>query len=126
MSRTAFGIALLAVLLAGGIASAVGLTGHNSAISAQLNAAADQAMAGDLSGAMDTAQVAQEDWEKGWKISAAFTDHNPLEQINIGFDRLHLHGEARDPVAYALVCRELAGQIEALGDAHGTQWWNIL
>ena len=37
MSRTAFGIALLAVLLAGGIASAVGLTGHNSAISAQLN-----------------------------------------------------------------------------------------
>ena len=126
MRRTVVGIVLLAVLLAGGFVSSAGLARHNEEVAPQLDAAAVQAMAGDLPGAMEAAEEAQAAWEERWGISAAFTDHNPREQIDGGFARLRIYGEAGDNIAYAAVCMELSKQIEAIGDAHGAQWWNIL
>ena len=126
MNRTTVGVLLLVVLLAGGIVSAAGLDRQSEALASQLDAAARLAMAGDLLGAIQTAEEAWSVWEKGRKISAAFTDHNPLDQIDTGFARLQLYGEAGDPVAYASVCVELAKQVKAISDAHGAQWWNIL
>ena len=126
MRRTMVGVILLAVLLVGGIVSAMAMARHNEAVADQLDTAAAQAMAGDLPGAIQIAQEAQDIWEERWSISAAFTDHSPLEQIDGGFARLRLYGEAGDPVSFASVCVELAKQIEAIGDTHGAQWWNIL
>lgn len=126
MKRTVVGIVLLASLLAGGIASSLGMSRHNAKVASQLDAAAELAMAGDLPGAIRNAQEAWEIWEKGWKISAAFTDHAPLDQIDTGFARLQMYEKAGNQVAYAAVCVELSKQIESLGDAHGAQWWNIL
>lgn len=125
MKRTVVGMALLIVLLAWGIVSAMGLARHNEKVSSLLDAAAAQAMASDLPAAIRTAEEARTVWESGRKISAAFVDHSPLDQIDADFLRLRLYGEAGDNVAFAAVCVELACRIGALGDAHGARWWNI-
>lgn len=126
MKRTIVGVAILAVLLAGGILASLGLTRHNTRVAGLLDTAAEQALAGQLPEALLTAENARSLWETRWNISAVFTDHDPLEQIDGGFARLGLYGRADDPLAFAAVCVELSRQIEALGDAHGAQWWNIL
>ena len=126
MKRTVFGLVLLLVLLAAGITSALGMSRYHEKVAALLDQSAAQAMDDDLPGAMQTAQQAWEQWERGWNISAAFTDHDPLEQIDGGFAQLKLYGEAGEALPFAAVCVELAKQVEAIGDAHGAQWWNIL
>ena len=124
--RTVVGVVLLVALLIGGILSAGGMDQRNEAIAARLETAAEQALAGNMSQAGDTARAAREAWESGWNIRAAFTDHSPMEQIDGGFARLQLYEKIQDPTAFASVCVELAKQVEAIGDAHGAQWWNIL
>ena len=126
MSRTVVGALLLVLLLIGGILSAGGMARHNEAIAAQLERAAEQALTGDLDKAGNTVREAREDWESGWNVCAAFTDHGPMEQIDKGFARLQLYEQVKDQAAFAGVCVELAKQVEAIGDAHGAQWWNIL
>ena len=124
--RTVVGVVLLVTLLIGGILSAGGMDQRNEAIAARLETAAEQALAGNMSQAGDTARSAREKWESGWNLCAAFTDHSPMEQIDGGFARLQLYEKIQDPTAFASVCVELAKQVEAIGDAHGAQWWNIL
>ena len=124
--RTVIGVVLLLVLLIGGILSAGGMDRHNEAIAAGLEAAAEQALAGDMAQAGDTAREAQEAWESGWNVCAAFTDHSPMEKIDGGFARLPLYEKLQDAAAFASVCVELAKQVQAIGDVHGAQWWNIL
>ena len=126
MSRTAVGVLLLILLLAGGILSSVGMDRYQEGIAARLETAAEQALAGDLSQAGSTAREAQDIWEAGRKVCAAFTDHGPMEQIDGGFARLQLYEQVRDSVAFAGVCVELSRQVRSIGDAHGAQWWNIL
>lgn len=126
MKRTVGGVILLLVLLAGGILSSILLSRHNIRVADQLDCAAAQATEEDLSGAIRTAEEARTAWGRSRDISAAFIDHNPLEQIDGGFARLRLYGEGGDSLAFAAVCVELAGQLRAIGDAHGVQWWNIL
>ena len=126
MSRTTVGVVLLMLLLTGSILSAFGMDRHNEDIASGLETAAEQALAGDMDLAGETARAAWKNWESGWNVCAAFTDHSPMEQIDGGFARLHLYERLQDPVAFASVCVELAKQVQAIGDAHGAQWWNIL
>ena len=124
--RTVIGVVLLVVLLIGGILSAGGMDRHNQDIAARLEAAAEQALAGDMVQAGGTAREAQEAWESGWNVCAAFTDHSPMEQIDGGFARLQLYEKIQDATAFAGICVELSKQVQAVGDAHGAEWWNIL
>ena len=126
MRRTAVGFALLLVLLVAGIGSGMCLSRHNEQVAALLDGAAARAMDGDLSGAEASAEEAWGLWKQRWNISAAFTDHAPLEQVDGGFAQLKIYGEAGEALSFAAVCAGLARQVEALGDAHGAQWWNIL
>ena len=124
--RTVVGVVLLVALLAGGILSSVGMDRYQEGIAARLETAAEQALAGDLSQAGNTAREARDIWESGRKVCAAFTDHGPMEQIDGGFARLQLYEQVQDAVTFASICVELSKQIEALGDANGDAWWNIL
>lgn len=126
MKRTVIGILLLLVLLAGGIASTAGMSRHNEKVAALLDGAADRAMAGDLAGAIQETEQAWTSWKRGWNVSAAFSSHEPLEEIDGGFAQLRIYGEAEQTIAFAAVCVQLAKQVRAVGDAHGVQWWNIL
>ena len=126
MKRIAVGAALLLLILAGGILSAGNQIRYHKKVAGLLEQAAQQAMAGELPGAKETALDARGVWERGWSLAAVFTDHNSLEQINEGFVRLDVYGEAGDLLAFGAICADLAGQVRALGDAHGVRWWNFL
>ncbi len=126
MKRSLIGAALLLLLLVGAIVSGKVITRHNERVAKLLDTAAEQAMADDLPEAMETMYLARQDWQRLWNLSASFADHDPLEQIDGGFSQLQIYGDAGENVSFAAVCVQLSQQIQALGDAHGAQWWNIL
>lgn len=126
MKRTVVGFSLLIVLLSAGILSGRNQTRHHEQVAGLLEQAARYAAEDNLRAAAETAADARSVWRQGWTLAAVFTDHSPLEQIDVGFSRLEIYRKAGDTLSFGAVCAELAGQVRALGDAHGVQWWNIL
>ena len=126
MKRGWIGLGLLLILLVAGLL----VTGHmgrnHRKISRELDMAAAHALAGDWEEALEETRDAWEDWEEGWHFSAAFADHEPMEEIDALFAQLEAYRKTRDAVAFAAVCRQLAKQVEAMGDAHQLNWWNLL
>ena len=126
MNRTVAGVLLLLILLAGGIGSAAGLSRQSETLAAQMDAATQLALSGDLQEARSLAAAARNRWESVYPIHAVFTDHGPLDTIGLGFSRLELYAQAEDWTGFALACTELAEQLRDLGETQGTQWWNLL
>ena len=126
MSRTWIGAAVLVLMLVGGILFGGEMDRRNGELAEQLEEAARQAVAGNLTGAIELTEDIRVRWEEGWNFCAALTDHEPLEQIDGGFARLELYGAVGNAQEFAVTCVELAKQVESIGDAHGAQWWNIL
>ena len=126
MKRGWIGLGLLLLLLAGGLLVTWQMDRCHSAIARELDAAADSALAGDWDAAGAYAKNAKRDWETGWNFSAAFADHEPMESIDAQFSQLGVYGSTRDAVSFAAACVQLARQVEAMGDAHGLTWWNLL
>ena len=126
MKRGWIGAGLLAVLLLGGLLVTFAMGSQHKDISEELEEAAEYAMADDWLHARDAAEDAYEDWQAHWHFSAAFADHEPMEQIDALFAQLLPYLAAQDAVSFGAACRELARQVEAIGDAHALNWWNLL
>ncbi len=126
MNRTLTGALLLILLLAAGILTALSMSRWNEEIAGQLDTAARQAMEGNPEEAAQTAREAEACWQKKWGIHAAIADHDPLEQIDVGFAQLRIYSEAGETVAFAAICAQLAQQIRAIGEAGSAGWRNIL
>lgn len=126
MKRTAVGLALLVLLLAGAILSGRSQVAYHQRVSDLLEQASRAAMEDRFPAAVEMALDARGVWEQGWMAAAVLTDHAPLEQIDVGFRRLEVYAQAGDTLSFGVLCADLAGQVEALGDAHGAQWWNFL
>ena len=126
MSRTWVGIALLALLLALGIGSVMGIHGPLDTIARQLEIASTAALSGSLAEGTPAVQEAQNLWFSLRNGLAAVTDHDPLERIDAGFSLLELYTAMEDNQNFSVLCLELSMQIRAVGDAHSLRWWNIL
>ena len=126
MKRGWIGVALLLLLLATGLLVTWHMGRTHREISRELELAADFALAGNWEEAREEAEDAFEDWQEDWHFSAAFADHEPMEEIDALFAQLEAYAATRDGVAFAAVCRQLSQQVEAMGDAHGLNWWNLL
>ena len=126
MTRGWIGLGLLTFLLITGLLVTGFMSRAHKEISRELEEAAVAAGAGNWREAAEDARDAYEDWQERWHLSAAFADHEPMEQIDGQFAQLWPYLEARDPVAFRALCRALARQVEAIGDAHGLNWWNLL
>lgn len=126
MKRGWIGLGLLVVLLAAGLLVTWHMRSSHREIAQDLEQAARYAMAGSWEEAEDNAQDAFDDWQDRWHFSAAFADHEPMEAIDAQFAQLDTYLTARDSVSFAAVCRELARQVEDMGDAHGLNWRNLL
>ena len=126
MKRCWFGFGLLLILLG----SSIWVTWHmdktHTPMADTVEEAAQRALSGDWGNALALGQQAQDLWEQGWNISAAFADHEPMEEINGLFSQLKIYGQNRDPLGFAVVCAQLKESLEAMGDAHGFVWWNLL
>lgn len=126
MKRCWIGAALLILLLALGLFATWGMDRCHSGVARDMRQAAQAAMEEDLEGAMALTQQARERWERCWGISAALADHEIMEEINVLFAQLRIYGESGDAVSFGAACAQLGVQAEAMADAHGLQWWNIL
>lgn len=126
MKRGAIGLGLLVALLAGGLLITWGMGRCHDPIARQLEQAADCALAGQWSRAEELTEQARACWKKNWSFSAAFADHEPMEDIDGMFARLEVYAKAREDVEYAAACAELSRRMEAMGDAHELSWWNLL
>lgn len=126
MKRSWIGLGMLVALLILSLLVTVGMDRIHAPIARQLESAADYALAGDWDMASALASGAGTEWEKWAHFRGCLADHNPMEEIGANFAELEVYGIARETVAFAASCSEIAKQVQAMGDAHGMVWWNLL
>ena len=124
MRRFVLGISLLVSLLLGNIGIAAQMHQIHLPVAEQLRQAAELSVLGDGSGAYAAVQQAEKNWLHYRKFTAAFTDHRPLEEIDVLFGALESYPHGSDN--FAELCRQLAERTEVMARSHLPVWWNLL
>ena len=126
MNRGFLGLILLLVILIGGIMSARFMVCSNSPLEQTMDQAAELVLDDRWDQAERIRLEAQAQWQSRWHLAAAFADHAPMEEVDSLFAQLEVYARKRDQLGYAALCRELARELAAMGDAHVPSWWNLL
>jgi hypothetical protein len=126
MKRSWFGFALLVVLLAAGVIVTWAMEQMHAPVARDLIAAGEYAMAGDWVQAERLSRQARDCWDDNEKLRACFADHEPMEEIDACFAQLEIYCRMKEETAFAAACGETARKTEAMGEAHGLKWENIL
>lgn len=126
MKRSWIGFILLLVLLAASLFTTWKMTAIHEPIEAQLQQAAYWSSLDDWETAELFFQKAEKNWKKTEHFRACFADHNPVEEIDAAFAMLKVYCTAREEIAFAGGCRDLARKAAAVGEAHELVWWNFL
>lgn len=124
--RCTIGIILLVLFLLLGLLVAIGMSRVHLPIAKKLQQASILAAEGRLYQAQQLSSSARADWQRHWKLTASVSDHEPMEQIDGLFAQLDGFAAAEDTGAFAAVAGRLSQLVEAIGDAHGMTWWNLL
>ena len=114
----------LALLLAAGLGVQWAVEALQAPITGELTQAAQAAAREDWDTALLHQETAQRGWRKAWRLTAAFADHQPMEDVDSLFARLPAYGE--DAAEFSACCRELARRVRAVYEAHSLTWWNLL
>ena len=126
MKRFWIGIALLVILLAGGVAMLEFSQDFYDGLSHKLELAADAALAGHWSEAEKLSQQAKMQWSRHHRFFASFTDHEPIEDVQLLFMKLELYQQAQLTVDFADACCALEQLCEAIDETHNLNWWSVL
>lgn len=125
MKRSRFGALLLVGLLAAGLFSGWLIHRWHDPISEQIREASRLATAGNWEDAQDLTAQAKSRWEHYWHISAAISDHRPMEEVDALFEELEVYGQFRDEVNYAAACSRIAGKLQGISGDNDLKWWNV-
>lgn len=125
MKQLWIGIGLLAAMLLSGIITPVILDRSHTPAVQDLERAAELAMAENWDTAERFSRRAEEKWQKTRPVTAAFTEHEPMDEIDALFAQLKIYSKTRDRVAYSSTCVYLSSQLGALGDYHDLNLWNL-
>ena len=126
MSRFYWGLGLLILLLTGGLILTKGAERIQQPIIKALEAAAEAGISEDWEAARKKAEAARNRWEAYRRITASFTDHEPMEEVDSEFERLDAFLRQRDPAEFAAVCAGLARMTEAIAESQAINWWSLL
>ena len=126
MKRCWIGVGLLVCLLGLGIFSSWKMERSHAPMAEDLKQAGAWAEAGHWDMAENYVNQAKQKWEDHWGFGASFSDHEPMERVNILFSQLEACGRRREIVSYCLLCAQLQEEFEAMGEAHRFVWWNLL
>lgn len=126
MKRSWMGLALLVLLLGISAGVTVIMERIHAPIAADLEQAAVYAYGGDWDRAQEYSQQAEAAWEKWNHLRSSLADHAPVEDIDAGLAAMQVYRAAREAVSFCAACADLSRQIQAVGDAHGLVWWNIM
>ena len=126
MKRGWIGLALLAVLLASGHLTAKKMEEiHGDGVKALTRAGA-YALEDNWAPARELAFQAMKHWQEHREFTAAFADHEPMEDVDSLFAQLPAYARQEDAAHFAAICAELSKRLEAVSNAHSFLWWNVL
>lgn len=126
MNRLWIGIGLLAALLAVGVAMLFVSRDFHETFTESLEQASRSAMAGNWQDAGQQAAKGKEKWERYQRFWAAFTDHEPVEDMENLFSQLEVYQARQLEVDFAAVCQNLVNLAAAMDESHSLSWWSLL
>lgn len=126
MKRLLLGILILGVLLVGGILICRALDGIHTPIVADLQRASAAALAEDWASAQDLLEHASIRWDHFHRITAAFADHTPMDEVDNLFRELQIYGRIQELPHFAALCTHAEECIRAILESHRLSWWNLL
>ena len=124
--RFIVGLVLLILVLAFAVGAAVGMKAIHAPGEAALTQAAQLAMAGNMEQAIPLAQQAYMRWQKYQDITAAFADHNPMDDTERLFREMLVYAQTDEVPHFAACCTQLSAMLKATYEAHGFSLKNIL
>lgn len=126
MNRSWFGFALLLLLLALALIASWSMEQIHKENAEWLEQAAVLALADNWSGAVQKISDVRHNWTRWKLLRSALADHTPMEAIEASFSSLELYCARQELLPFAALCRELARQMDAMGDAHRLKAENLL
>lgn len=126
MTRGIIGILILVLLLAAGLFVQWTMVSLQAPITGELIQAAQAAAREDWATAKRHQETAQRGWGRAWRLTAAFADHQPMEDVDSLFARLPIYAAEEETAEFSAGCRELARRVKAMYEAHSLTWWNLL
>lgn len=126
MKRGWIGLALLVVLLASGLLTAKKMEEIHGDGAKTLTRAGAYALEDNWAPARELAFQAMKHWQEHREFTAAFADHEPMEDVDCLFAQLPAYARQEDAAHFAAICAELSRRLEAVSNAHSFLWWNVL
>ncbi len=126
MKRFWIGIAILAILLGIGIGISTGMHRIHAPIAADLEKASTYALADNWQEAQRLVRSATSRWEKYYRFTAAFADHNPMDDMDGLFAELEVYAKEQEMPHFSSTCAYLGRLATAMAESHLIQWWNFL
>lgn len=124
--RFIFGVVLLGLVLALTVGTAIGMKAIHKPGQVALEQAAGLALAGDLEQAVSLARNAWDRWQKYRDLTAAFADHNPMDDTERLFREMLVYAETGETPHFAACCTQLSAMLRAIYETHGFSLRNIL
>lgn len=126
MKRGWIGLALLVVLLASGLLTAKKMEEIHGDGAKTLTRAGAYALEDNWAPARELAFQTMKQWQEHREFTAAFADHEPMEDVDCLFAELPVYAREEDAAHFAAICAELSKRLEAVSNAHSFLWWNVL
>ena len=124
--RFILGITILVLVLALTIGTAFGMKAIHAPGEAILTEAAKLTLAGEFRQAVPLAEQAYQRWQKYRSITAAFADHNPMDDTERLFREMLVYAETGEAPHFAACCTQLSAMLRAMYETHGFSLKNIL
>lgn len=116
---------LLAVLLVLGAGLSTAFCALYDPMARDLAAASEAAGEKDWKQAAQLVKSAAQDWKNARNFTAAFADHEPLEEMDSLFARLLSLSPEDDPSEFTAACAQLSCLAQAMADSQRLSWWNF-
>ena len=126
MKKFVIGITVLSLLLIAGLLVAKSTEEMYKPIISLLDDAANTALTGDFEDAKQQAQNAKQLWDQQKNATATVADHTPMEEIDHLFAEAEIYARTEEVPHFAACCAQLAAMVQAMGDAHALNLWNLL
>ena len=126
MKRGWLGAGILVAFLMLGIGVSVLAGRAHFPTGSLLEQAAEKTINGDFAEGIALGMEAKSRWQRQWNGTASIADHSPMDEVDALFAELEVYAQMGEAPHFAACCRELAGRLEAIADAHRFSWWNVL
>ena len=124
--RFLLGLAILLLVLVFAIGTGVGMKAIHAPGEAALPRASQHALAGNMEQAVPLAREAYDRRKKYRGITAAFADHNPMDDTERLFREMLVYAETGEDPHFAACCSQLSAMLKATYETHGFSLKNIL